>query len=67
MALSGFTPAEKLATFTAASSPLPSGTASLNAASTLTAAMDRRLIAAPEQNVQPVFFHNHDRTMGANS
>jgi len=49
MALSGLTPAEKLATFTTALSPLPSGT------------------AAPDPNVQPVFSHNHDRTMGATS
>lgn len=67
MALSGLTPAEKLATFTTASSPLPSGTAAPNPASTLTAAMDPRRIAAPEPNVQPVFSHNHDRTMGATS
>lgn len=65
MALSGLTPAEKLATFTATSSPLPSGTAAPNPASTLTAAMDRRWIAAPDPNVHPVFSHNHDRTMGA--
>jgi hypothetical protein len=54
MALSGITPAEKLATFTTASSPLPSGTASPNPASILTTALDRRGIAAPEPTVQPI-------------
>lgn len=67
MALSGLTPAEKLATFTTASSPLPSGTATPHPASTPTAAMDRRRIAAPEPTVQPAFSHNQNQTMGATS
>jgi len=67
MALNGLTPAEKLATFTIASSPLPSGTTPPNPVSTLTAALDRRPIAAPEPTVQPVCSHNQNRTMGATS
>jgi hypothetical protein len=67
MVLSGLTPVEKRATFTTASSPLPSGTATPDPASTSTAAMDRRRIAAPEPTVQPVFSPNQNRTMGATS
>ena len=64
MALSGLTPVAKLATFTTASSPFPSGTASPNRAQPLTSAMDRRLIAAPEPNVRAVCSHNHDLHRG---
>jgi hypothetical protein len=66
MALSGLTPAEKLATYNAASSPHPLKTVP-NCTFILTAPMDRRRIAAPEPNVQPVFSHNPARTMGATS
>ncbi len=48
MALSGLTPAEKLATFPAASSPLPSHTAVPTPTHPLTLTMNRLPIAAPE-------------------
>jgi transposase InsO family protein len=67
MALSGLTPAEKLATFMAASSPLLSGTVSLSPAPALTSAMHRPPIACSEPNVQAVFSHNHDLNPGATS
>jgi transposase InsO family protein len=65
MALNGLTPAEKLATFTAASSPLPSVTVPPDRS--LTSTMDRPPIACPEPNVRAVFSHNHDRNPGATS
>ncbi|MBK9308338.1 MAG: transposase [Nitrospira sp.] len=67
MALSGLTPAEKLATFTAVSSPLPSGTIFPNPVSPLTATMDRHQIVAPEPTVPSDLSHNQNRTMGATS
>lgn len=67
MALSGLTPAEKLATFTDISSPLPSGTASPNPGSILTSAMDRPPIACSAPNVEAVCSHNQDLTPGATS
>lgn len=67
MALSGLTPAEKLAMFPTAASSLPSGTASPNPAQPLSSPLDPRRIAAPEPIVQPVFSHKHDLTAGATS
>ncbi|WP_447603022.1 integrase core domain-containing protein [Nitrospira sp. Nam80] len=56
MALNGLTPAEKLATFTAASSPLPSLTGFPNAVPTPTSTMDRSPIACPELHPASRFF-----------
>ncbi len=67
MALNGLTPAEKLATFAAASSPPTSLTALLSPPAGLSSAMDRLPIAAPDPNVQAIVSHNHDLNPGATS
>jgi transposase InsO family protein len=67
MALHGLTPAEKLATFTAASSPLPSLTIPQSPAPSLTSTMDRPPIACPKPTVRAVFSHNHDLNPGVTS
>jgi len=67
MALNGLTPAEKLATFTAASSPLPSLTVTPSPVPSLTSTMDRPPIACPEPTVRAVFSHNHDLNPGVTS
>ncbi len=64
MALHGLTPAEKLATFTAASSSVPSVTVIQNPSSTLTSAMNRLPIAAPEPNMQAGFITTITETLG---
>lgn len=55
MALNGLTPAEKLATFMAASSSLPSLTVPPRPVPSLTSTMDRPPIVCPEPNVRAVF------------
>jgi transposase InsO family protein len=67
MALNGLTPAEKLATFTAASSLLPSVTVPPSPLPTPTSTMDQPPIACPEPTVRAVFSHNHDLNPGATS
>ena len=67
MALNGLTPAEKLATFTAASSLLPSVTVPPSPVPTPTSTMDQPPIACPEPTVRAVFSHNHDLNPGATS
>ena len=67
MALNGLTPAEKLATFTAAASPLHSTTVPQSPFSVRPSASDRLPIAAPVPNMQASFSHNHDRDPGATS
>ena len=67
MALNGLTPAEKLATFAAVSSPLPSLTVLQSPSPALSSTMDRLPIAAPEPNVQAVFLHDHVLNPGATS
>jgi len=64
MALSGLTPAEKLTTFTAVSSPLPSGTIFSNPVSPLTATMDRHQIVAPEPTCAIRFFSHPEPNHG---
>jgi hypothetical protein len=59
MALSGLTPAEKFATFTAASPLLPSDTVSRILF--LPCPMDRPPIVAPGQAMRAVISHNYDR------
>jgi transposase InsO family protein len=65
MALSGLTPAEKLATFKAASPLLSSNTVSPNPLPAPTSAMDRPPIVAPESTMHDVLSHNYDRNSGA--
>jgi transposase InsO family protein len=67
LALNGLTPAEKLATFAAACSPLPSITGLQNPSRALSSTMDRLPIAAPDPTVQAMFSHNHDLNPGATS
>lgn len=67
MALNGLTPAEKLATFTATSSPLSSGTVLPNPAPALTVTMDEPHMACPEPTVRAILSHNHDLTPGVTS
>ena len=64
MALSGVTPAEKLATFTA-NSPLLSLDKDLPKPSSYPVRMAPPSIVAPEPKTKAKFVHNYDRDSGA--